>query len=147
MEQRRSSASTPRQPGMLASLKTAAARLKGNIIALQYAVRDPRTPWYAKVVVGCVVAYAVSPIDLIPDVIPILGYLDDLLLVPLGIYLALKLISPEVLADGRAKAAMDATEEAIYNSMLRATDVTGNGRTVRALPVEALKTLLQKYGR
>ncbi|HKY10060.1 MAG TPA: YkvA family protein [Candidatus Binatia bacterium] len=93
---------------MLAWFKTVAARLKGNIVALHYAARDPRTPWYAKAFVGCVIAYALSPIDLIPDMIPILGYLDDLLLVPFGIYIALKLIPPEVLADSRAKAATDA---------------------------------------
>jgi uncharacterized membrane protein YkvA (DUF1232 family) len=107
MEQRRSAGQTPRA-GLLARLRAAAARFKGNIFALHLAARDPRTPWYAKAVVGCVVAYAVSPVDLIPDVIPILGYVDDLLLLPIGIYIAMKLIPPEVLDDCHTKAAMGA---------------------------------------
>lgn len=68
------------------------------------AARDPRTPWHARLVIVIVVAYALSPIDLIPDFIPVLGYLDDLLLLPLGIFLALKLIPPAVLADARQAA-------------------------------------------
>lgn len=68
------------------------------------AARDPRTPWHAKLVIVIVVAYALSPIDLIPDFIPVLGYLDDLLLLPLGIFLALKLIPTAVLADARQSA-------------------------------------------
>jgi uncharacterized membrane protein YkvA (DUF1232 family) len=108
MEQRRPVHQTPRG-GLLAKLKAVAAQLKEKIIALHLATRDPRTPWYAKALIACVVAYALSPIDLIPDVIPILGYLDDLVLLPLGIYFALKLIPPEILADCQAKAAMGAT--------------------------------------
>jgi uncharacterized membrane protein YkvA (DUF1232 family) len=68
------------------------------------ACRDPRTPWYAKVFAGGVVAYALSPIDVIPDFIPILGYLDDLILVPLGIALAVKMIPDAVLLDCRIRA-------------------------------------------
>lgn len=68
------------------------------------ACRDPRTPWYAKVVAGGVVAYALSPIDLIPDFIPLLGYLDDLIIVPLGIALAVKMIPNAVLVDCRIRA-------------------------------------------
>jgi len=90
---------------MLEKLKARAKALKGEIHALYLAARDPRTPWYAKAIIGCVVAYALSPIDLIPDFIPVLGYLDDLLLLPLGIYLALKLIPEEVLTDARRRAA------------------------------------------
>ena len=108
MEQRRTAGQTPRN-GLLAKLKAVAAQLKEKILALHLAAGDPRTPWYAKAVIVCVVAYAFSPIDLIPDVIPILGYLDDLVLLPLGIYVALKLIPPEILADCQAKAAMGAT--------------------------------------
>jgi len=73
-------------------------------MTLYLAARDPRTPWYAKAMIACVVAYALSPIDLIPDFIPVLGYLDDLVLLPLGIYLALKLIPTEVLIDARRRA-------------------------------------------
>jgi uncharacterized membrane protein YkvA (DUF1232 family) len=78
--------------------------LKIQVHALLLAYRDPRTPWYAKALAALVAAYALSPIDLIPDFIPVLGQLDDLLLVPLGIALAVRLIPPEVLADCRARA-------------------------------------------
>ena len=81
-----------------------ARRLKGEVYALYFAVRDPRVPWYAKVVAACVVAYAFSPIDLIPDPIPVLGYLDDLVLLPLGIALVLRLVPAEVLDDCRRRA-------------------------------------------
>jgi uncharacterized membrane protein YkvA (DUF1232 family) len=84
--------------------KHAARTLKADTYALSLAYRDPRTPWYAKVWAALVVAYAFSPIDLIPDFIPIFGYLDDLLLVPLGVFLALKLIPAEVMAECRQQA-------------------------------------------
>lgn len=89
---------------MLAKLKQYARQLKQELYVLYFSYKDVRTPWYAKVVAICVVAYAFSPIDLIPDFIPILGYLDDLVLIPLGISLALKMIPPQVLHDNRAKA-------------------------------------------
>ncbi|MBN1872653.1 MAG: DUF1232 domain-containing protein [Anaerolineae bacterium] len=79
-------------------------RLKAETYVLYLAYRDPRVPWYARVFAAIVVGYAFSPIDLIPDFIPVLGYLDDLLLVPLGIWLALRMISPEVMVDARVKA-------------------------------------------
>lgn len=85
-------------------LQIRARELKREIVALHFALRDPRTPWHAKALIACVVAYVLSPIDLIPDPIPILGYLDDLILVPLGIYFALKLIPEQILADCRRKA-------------------------------------------
>ena len=81
-----------------------AKQLKTDVYALYLASKDPRTPWYAKILIACVVGYAFSPIDLIPDFIPVLGYMDDLILVPMGIALALKMIPPTVLADCRAKA-------------------------------------------
>ena len=90
---------------MLAKLRAHAKALKSEVHALYLAARDPRTPWHAKAIIVCVVAYALSPIDLIPDFIPVLGYLDDLLILPLGIYLALKLIPAEVIADARLGAA------------------------------------------
>lgn len=82
--------------------------LKAELYALYLAYRDPRVPWYARLLAACVVGYAFSPIDLIPDFIPVLGYLDDLILVPLGIALALRMIPPPVLAECRegARAAM-----------------------------------------
>lgn len=84
--------------------KMRAKRLKEETFTLYLAVRHPGTPWYAKVFAGFVVAYALSPIDLIPDFVPILGYLDDLILVPLGVALALKMIPPEVMAECRVSA-------------------------------------------
>ena len=85
-------------------LKVWARNLKRDVFALWLAARDPRVPWYAKVLSAAVAAYALSPIDLIPDFIPILGYLDDLLIVPLGIWAAVKLIPEPVMADLRLKA-------------------------------------------
>ena len=89
---------------MLDGLKKRARRLKTDLYALYLAYRDPRVPWYARVVAAGVVAYAISPIDLIPDFIPVLGLLDDLILVPLGIVLALRMIPPEVMAECRERA-------------------------------------------
>jgi len=84
--------------------KQQAKQLKIETYALYLAYKDPRTPWYAKIFAACVVGYAFSPIDLIPDPIPILGYLDDLILVPIGVVLALKMIPPAVMVDCRIKA-------------------------------------------
>lgn len=85
-------------------LKQWAGRLKTEVYALYLVYRDPRVPWYARVFAACVVGYAFSPIDLIPDPIPVLGYLDDLILIPLGITLAVRMIPPHVLAECREKA-------------------------------------------
>jgi uncharacterized membrane protein YkvA (DUF1232 family) len=79
--------------------------LRVEVMALWLACRDPRVPWYAKLLAGCVVAYALSPIDLIPDPIPILGYADDLVLIPLGVLVARRLIPGPVLAECRERAA------------------------------------------
>jgi len=84
---------------MFNKLKIWAKNLKRQIFILFYAYKDERVPWYAKVFTAFVVAYAFSPLDLIPDFIPILGYLDDIILLPLGIMLALKMIPKDVLAD------------------------------------------------
>jgi uncharacterized membrane protein YkvA (DUF1232 family) len=89
---------------LVEKLKNRAKALKKETYALFLAYKDKRTPWYAKVFAGLVVAYAFSPIDLIPDFIPVIGYLDDLILVPLGISLALKMIPGEVMAESREKA-------------------------------------------
>jgi len=88
----------------MASLKEKANQLKIDTYALYLAYRDPRVPLYAKIFVAIVVAYALSPIDLIPDFIPILGYIDDLIIIPAGIYLSLKMIPREVLEECREKA-------------------------------------------
>ncbi|MHB9144540.1 MAG: YkvA family protein [Symbiobacteriia bacterium] len=90
--------------GAIASLKQSARRLKAETHALYLASRDPRVPWYAKVAAASVVAYALSPIDLIPDFVPILGYLDDVIIVPAGIALAVRLVPTDVMADCRARA-------------------------------------------
>ncbi len=90
---------------MLATLKQRARALKKEVFAIYIAARDPRTPWYAKGIALLTVAYALSPIDLIPDFVPILGYLDDLVIVPAGIALALRMIPAEVMAEARAQAA------------------------------------------
>lgn len=89
---------------MIQRLKAWAKALKRDVVALWLAARDPRTPFAAKLVAGLVAAYALLPIDLIPDFIPVLGYLDDLLLVPAGIWLAVRLIPPELLRELRATA-------------------------------------------
>jgi len=95
----------PRTPtGILEQWRQRAHRLKAETYALYLAYRDPRTPWYARFVAACVVAYLFSPIDLIPDFIPVLGALDDLVLVHLGIALAVRLIPADVLRESRAQA-------------------------------------------
>ncbi|WP_233218875.1 YkvA family protein [Deinococcus arcticus] len=92
------------RPSLFTRLRTLARRLKAELLALSLAARDPRTPWYARAWAALVLAYALSPIDLIPDFIPVLGQLDDLLLVPAGLWLALRLIPPAVMADARQQA-------------------------------------------
>jgi uncharacterized membrane protein YkvA (DUF1232 family) len=89
---------------MFSRMKTWAQDLKRDGHAVYLASRDPRVPWYAKVFAIAVAAYALSPIDLIPDFIPIVGYLDDLVLVPLGVWLVVSLIPDEVMVECRAKA-------------------------------------------
>ena len=89
----------------LAKFQERVRALKAETFALYLAARHPGTPWYAKLLVGGIVAYALSPIDLIPDFVPILGVVDDLVLLPLGIALALRLIPTAVMADCRARSA------------------------------------------
>ena len=89
---------------LLPDLRQRARDLKAETYALYLAARHPETPWYAKFFVAGVVAYAFSPIDLIPDFVPVLGYLDDLILIPMGIALAIKMIPPPVLTECRAQA-------------------------------------------
>jgi len=91
-------------PALIDAWRTKARQLKLEVFALYLAYKDPRTPWYAKLAAAAVAGYAFSPIDLIPDPIPILGYLDDLVILPLGVLLALKLIPPAVMADCRLQA-------------------------------------------
>ena len=88
----------------LESWRLRARQLKTETYALYLACRDPRTPWHARLFAALVVGYVFSPIDLIPDFVPVLGYLDDLLLVPLGVLLALKMVPPAVWAESRERA-------------------------------------------
>lgn len=90
---------------MLQRVKQWARAIKRDVVALWLAARDPRVPWFAKVLAGAVAAYALSPIDLIPDFIPVLGYLDDLLIVPLGILATVRLIPASLMLEFRAEAA------------------------------------------
>src|ERR1044072_2726445 len=95
--------------GVIARWKQWARLIKRDAHALYLAARDPRVPWYAKALAIAVAAYALSPIDLIPDFVPVLGYLDDLVIVPAGIALVLRLIPAPIMAEPRqlAPAAQD----------------------------------------
>lgn len=88
----------------ISKVKQWARTIKRDVHAVWLAARDPRTPWFAKMLALVVAAYAVSPIDLIPDFIPVLGYIDDIIIVPLGIFLVVKLIPPVVMKEHRATA-------------------------------------------
>lgn len=88
---------------MLRSLKDRAEALQSEAVAVYIAFRDPRVPWYAKLLGAFVVAHTFSPIDLIPDFIPVVGYLDDIIITPLGIALFLRMVPPEVMAEARAQ--------------------------------------------
>ena len=98
--------------GLRERVEQKARCLERQCCALYLAVRDPRTPWYAKAVAACTVAYALSPIDLIPDFIPVIGYLDDLVIVPAGIALAVRLVPHEVWRDCRDRAALPVGKKA-----------------------------------
>jgi uncharacterized membrane protein YkvA (DUF1232 family) len=95
----------------LASLKARARQVKVELIALALAAKDPRTPWYAKAIVAGCVAYALSPVDVIPDFIPVIGLVDDLIFIPLALALAVRFIPDEVLADCRSRAGEIATRK------------------------------------
>jgi len=90
---------------MAGRLRRWADEITRDVYAIYLARRDPRVPWYAKALAVCVAAYAVSPIDLIPDFIPVLGYLDELVLLPLGVLLVVRMIPHDVMAEYRARAA------------------------------------------
>jgi uncharacterized membrane protein YkvA (DUF1232 family) len=101
----RAASDDPGQAGWADALKRWARTVKRDVHALYLAARDPRVPWYAKAMAALVAGYALSPLDLIPDFIPVLGYLDDLIFVPAGILLAIRLIPSELMAEHRAAAA------------------------------------------
>jgi uncharacterized membrane protein YkvA (DUF1232 family) len=106
------SAEMDKRKGARMGLRWRIDTLRADTHALYLAYRDPRLPWQARVLAILVLAYALSPIDLIPDFIPVLGYLDDLVLVPLGIWAVLRLIPPDVMAEARARAAQALDERA-----------------------------------
>ena len=94
----------PPQALVVSRLKTWARGIKRDVVTVYFAARDPQAPWGARVLAGLVAAYALSPIDLIPDFIPVLGYLDDLLIVPLGLLWVMRLMPEDVLAPARTQA-------------------------------------------
>ena len=112
----------PARPTMsarrLPRLRTWAAALKRQALVVYFAARDPRTPWPVRLLALAIAAYAFSPVDLIPDVIPVLGYLDDLLIVPLGVLLVLRLLPGDVRRSARTRAA-----EAVQRPLSRAMAV------------------------
>jgi uncharacterized membrane protein YkvA (DUF1232 family) len=97
------------------SWKSKSNHLKSEIVALYLAYKHPRTPWYAKVLAGLIIGYALSPIDLIPDFIPVVGYLDDLIIVPAGIALLIKIIPKDILEESRVKAEYDLLNKKLKN--------------------------------
>lgn len=109
-------ASTTKTSTVFERLRAWAREIKRDIAALYLAARDPRVPWYAKAVALAVAAYALSPIDLIPDFIPVLGYLDDIIIVPLGILLAVQLIPADILAEHRHAASTAAKQAASHTA-------------------------------
>jgi uncharacterized membrane protein YkvA (DUF1232 family) len=94
----------PPQASVVSRLKTWARGIKRDVVTVYFAARDPQAPMLVRILAGLVAAYALSPIDLIPDFIPVLGYLDDLLIVPLGLLLVMRLMPKEVMTNARAKA-------------------------------------------
>jgi uncharacterized membrane protein YkvA (DUF1232 family) len=125
---------TGRGTPVRSGLQQRARRLKAETYALYLAARDPRTPWYAKLLVAAIVAYALSPIDLIPDFVPLLGYLDDLILIPLGIALAIRLVPGTVLDDCRTRA-RDAMQAGQPGSRTAAAVIVGIWVVLAALCV------------
>lgn len=99
------SSTKTKKMSIIASWKQRVKLLKNEVKSLYIAYNDPRVPWYAKAFMAGVIGYAISPIDLIPDFIPVLGYLDDLIIVPAGIYLAIKMIPKGIMNECREKAA------------------------------------------
>jgi uncharacterized membrane protein YkvA (DUF1232 family) len=128
---------------LLDRLKEQARHLKAELYALYLAYRDPRVPWYARVFAAGVVAYAISPIDLIPDFIPVLGYLDDLILVPLGIMLALRMIPPEVMSECRERA-KEVSREGRPTSWVAAGVIIGVWITLSVLAIILLVRIIKR---
>ncbi|MFN2146223.1 MAG: YkvA family protein [Anaerolineales bacterium] len=126
---------------MLEKWKQVARKLKSDTYALYLAYKHPGTPWYAKVFAGLVIAYAFSPIDLVPDFIPVLGYLDDLILVPLGVTLAMKMIPSEVMEECRAQAEIEVQQDKPTNWVAAAV-IIAIWVTLAALAIVWIRGLL-----
>ena len=101
---------------VLATLKAQAKQLKRHTLTVYFAARDPRTPFLVRILAVLVAAYALSPIDLIPDFVPVVGYLDDLLLIPLGLALVVRLTPPEVIEAARVRAEQAAIKPVSYSA-------------------------------
>lgn len=97
------------------AIKEKAEEIRKDTYAIYFAYRDPRLAWGPRVFAACVVAYAFSPIDLIPDFVPVLGYLDDLIIIPAGIAIAIRMIPAEILVDARKNAAISLQEKKPVN--------------------------------
>jgi uncharacterized membrane protein YkvA (DUF1232 family) len=110
---------------MLKKFKAAAKRLKRDVMTLYFVARDSRTPWYARGLAFVMVGYALSPFDLIPDAIPVLGLLDDLILVPAGIWLVLKLVPKHVLEEARVESAKAESRPVSYIAAVYGCDCAG----------------------
>jgi len=98
---------------MRQAVKSRVRALRNEALAVYLAAKDPRTPWYARALIFFIVAHTFSPIDLIPDFIPVLGYLDDLIITPGGLWLAVRMIPPEVLEEARGKVAGSGLERGV----------------------------------
>jgi uncharacterized membrane protein YkvA (DUF1232 family) len=123
----------------LETAKSWTREVKRDVVALYLAARDPRTPLVAKLAAAAVAAYALSPIDLIPDFIPVLGYLDDLVVVPLGILLVVSLIPPELMAEFRHEATQRCTLPAHWGRHRPVGDRCSSGRLVVLSPGVGLR--------
>ncbi len=131
--------------GAIERWKHWAQQLKTELYAIYLAYKDPRVSWYARLFAACVVAYAFSPIDLIPDPIPILGYLDDLILIPIGIALAIKMIPPGVLAECREKAA-SVMKEGRPTNWVAAVVIISIWLLLAALAIRLVVRIAKKWG-
>ena len=129
---------------LLSGFKQRVARLKAETFALYLAARHPGTPWYAKLFVAAIAAYALSPIDIIPDFVPILGYVDDLILIPIGVVLAVRMIPAEVMSECRERAREVMSQGKPVNKAAAAI-IVGIWILLAGVCVYLLLPFLQKY--
>jgi len=129
------------------SWKEKSKQLKSEIVALYLAAKHPRTPWHAKVLAALIIGYALSPIDLIPDFIPVVGYLDDLILVPAGIALLIKIIPRDVLEECRSRAQSDLSKRKPKNWVVAAIIIVLIWLCAIYLAVSLVRPLILPFGR